>query len=305
MHFNGAGFALGLFFVLLVRRSGRRALPLYALGLFIALAWWVWIDILPDASLFSDQLKAFTTGDPPLYDLKPGPQQVFVLEAARYALVLPRASVALAWVAVLAAIVLLRHHRDRSLLCLLTLAATAFVFMALITPHRIHVYAVLLWPIFALLVARLLMVSSRRPALGLGGAIVVVSLVSIGAYAWQSLQEDYDSYVARLRAVVPPGATVQADPFVWYGFTDQPFIAAPYFVLTDSYADRARELGIDYVILDSPTLGSCPACPYATEVADFLAEHAELVAVVDDPHFGPMVAGDEQGFETPIYRITD
>ena len=305
VHFNGAAFALGLFGVLLVRRSSPRAYAYLTLGLAAAFAWWAWVHILPGLSLFREQMSTFTTADPPLVDLLSRPVQIFLLEAARYALVLPRASVVLAWVAILAAILLLRHQRDRSLLCLLALTAIVFVFMALVTPHRVHMYAVLLWPVFALLVARLLTISARPVAIGLGGAVITLSLVSIGASTWQSLQEDYHSYVQRLSAEIPHDATVQGDPFVWYGFTDRAFIAAPYFVLTDSYADEVSRLGIDYVVLDSPTLGSCPDCSYATEVADFLAQHGELVAVIDDPFLGPLVAKDGEGFETPIYRIAN
>ena len=305
VHLNGAGFALGLLGVLLVRRSSRRAFASFCLGLAVAFVWWVWVHVLSDPTLFREQLDAFTTADPPFVELLSRPIDIFVLEAARYVLVQPPASVVLAWVAMLAVIVLLRHHRDSSLVSLLTLFAIVFAFMALVTPHRVHLYAVLLWPVFALLVARLLVVSARPIALGLGSAIVLASLLSIGASTWQGLQEDYHSYVSRISAQIPPDATVQGDPLLWYGFTEQPFIAAPYFVLTDSYAEEVRRQGIDFVILDYPTSGSCPACPYATELVDFLSEHAELVATIDDPYLGPMMAEDGSGFETPIYHVTE
>lgn len=156
-----------------------------------------------------------------------------------------------------------------------------------------------------LLVARSLSVSSRRVAIGLASVLVVVSLLSVGSTAWNAMSSDYDQYIERLRLQVPHGATVEADPLVWFGFADHPFMATHYFALTDSYEDEVRRLGIDYVIPDLPTLGSCPSCPYSTEVREFLEYNAELVAVVEDPLYGSFVADDGDGFKSPVYRIDD
>jgi hypothetical protein len=255
--------------------------------------------------LLRDQMEAFTTSSVPLVEALSRPLQPFLLEALKYVFVIPRASVLLVWIAVLAVIVLLRHHRDRSLLALLTLAGVAFVLMALLLPHRFPYYGVLLWPVFALLVARLLAVTPRRLAVVMGTTLVVVSIATIGQVVWHYLPADYDGYVARLRAQVPPDAMIQADPLLWFGFSDHPFVGSHYFVLVDSYADEVRRLGVDYVLLDVPTLGECPACAAVREESEFLPNHAELVAVVEDPYYGAFPAADGKGFTTPIYRIKD
>ena len=302
-HLNGVVFPVALFIVLLVRRSSPRKCAFYLLGLVVASAWWAWVHVLQDPGLFQEQLDMFSNGVP-VVDALEEPLQMFALEVARYILVVPRASILLVWVAVLAAVVLLRHHRDRALLSLLAIIATVFLFMALFVGSRSTDYAILLWPLCALLVARLIDTLPRPGAIGLATALVVISVASIGWTIWQHLPSDYDRYVAKLRAHVPLESTVQADPFIWFGMADQPLIATHYFVLTkDSYQDAVRRLGVDYVILDQPNLGG--RARYSAQVSAFLEEHAELVAEVEDPLYGGFIAGDRRGYLSPIYRIID
>jgi 4-amino-4-deoxy-L-arabinose transferase-like glycosyltransferase len=304
VHLNGVVFPPALLLMLLWRRSAPRSVALYVLGLAAALLWWLWIHVLPDPSLFAAQVDAFTTDNIPLAEVLSRPAQVFGLEMVRFVLVTPRPSALLTWIAALAVIELLRHNRDQALTSLLVYGTTVFILMALVLPHRINLYAILLWPVFALLAARLLDVSPRRLAAGLGSALVVVSVATLVLTAWQRLPSDYDRYVERLREHIPPEATVQGDPLLWFGFSDQPFIASHYFVFTGSYEVEARRQGIDYIVLDEPTIGDCPLCSYTDEVREFLEEHAELVAVIQDPYYGSF-AGDGEGFATPIYRVSD
>jgi 4-amino-4-deoxy-L-arabinose transferase-like glycosyltransferase len=304
-HLNGVIFPVALFVVLLVRRTTLRKLVLYSLGVVFAGTWWVWLHILQDPGLFREQLEIFSV-PMPVFEVLERPVQVFAIEIARYLLVQPRASILMAWVAVLAAIVLLRHHCDRSLLSLLALFGTVFLFMALFVGTRSPGYAVLLWPVGALLVARLVDVSPRRAAVGLMGGLIIVSIAATGWDTWKQLQSSYDGHIARLQEQVPPNATVQADPFLWFGFADQPFLASHYFVLAESYEVNARRLGIDYVILDLPQIGTCAWCTsYSGEVTDFLEEHAELIAELHDPLYGGFIAPDGDGFVSQVYRVTD
>ena len=176
--------------------------------------------------------------------------------------------------------------------------------MALFVGTRSPGYAVLMWPVGALLVARLVDVSPERVAVGLTGGLIMISIAATGWYTWQQSQSSYHRHVARLQELVPPDATVQADPFLWYGFSDQPFIASHYFVLAESYEENARRLGIDYVILDLPQIGMCAWCTsYSEEVTAFLAEHAELIAELDDPLYGGFIAPDGNGFVSQVYRM--
>ena len=304
-HLNGVIFPVALFVVLLVRRTSVRRLAFYALGVMLAGVWWLWVHMLQDPALFWEQLHMFSV-PMPVFEILERPVQIFAMEIARYLLVLPRASIVFAWVAVLAAIVLLLHHRDRSLLSLLALFGTVFLFMALFVGTRSPVYAVLVWPIGTLLVARLIDVSPKRLAVGLMGALIVVSVAATGWYTWQQSQSSYDRHIERLKDLVPPDATVQGDPFLWFGFSDQPFIASHYFVFAGSYEENARRLGIDYVILDLPQIGTCGWCTsYSAEVTAFLEDHGELIAELRDPLYGGFIAPDGDGFLTPVYRIKD
>jgi 4-amino-4-deoxy-L-arabinose transferase-like glycosyltransferase len=291
-HLNGVIFPVALFVVLLVRRASPGKLVFYSLGVVVAGLWWLWLHVLQDPALFREQLEVF--GVPmPVVEILERPVQVFALEAARYVFVQPQASVLLLWVAVLAAVVLLRHHRDSALLSLLALFGTVFVFMALFVGTRAPWYAVILWPVCALLVARLVDVSPRRVAMGLMGVLVTVSIAATAWTVWQQSEWSYDRHVARLQEVIPPDATVQGDPSLWFGFADQPFIASHYFTFTEAYEANASRLGIDYVILDTTQAGTCAWCAsYRDEVTEYLDSHAELVAEVE-----------AIGFASQVYRI--
>jgi 4-amino-4-deoxy-L-arabinose transferase-like glycosyltransferase len=293
-HLNGVIFPVALFVMLLVRRTSLRNLVFYSSGVVLAGLWWLWLHVLQDPALFREQLDMFSL-PMPIAEILEQPLQVFILEAARYALVQPLASVILLWIALLAVVVLLRHHRDSAVLSLLAIFATVFVFMALFVGTRAPWYAVILWPVVALLVARLVDVSPKRVAVGLMGVLVGVSIVATGWSAWQGSQWSLDRHVAALQEFVPPDATVQGDPSIWFGFSEQPFIASHYFILTDSYEENARRLGIDYVIRDTPTSEGCGWCAkYPDDVTDFLEAHAELVAEVDGTDF-----------VSQVYRVAD
>ena len=152
-HFNGLVVAPALFLILLVRRSTWSNLVVYAIGVLIGAAWWLWVHIIQDPGLFFEQVR-LNGRDLPLADAIAEPIVVFGVEAARYFLVEPFGSSVLAVFAVVAMAVLMLTRRDRALASLLAFAGVVLIFLALLTGARTPIYAVMLWPIAALLVAR-------------------------------------------------------------------------------------------------------------------------------------------------------
>lgn len=307
VHFNGLVVPVALFLVLLVLRSSIRRLAVFGLGVGLGGLWWLYVHVLPDPSLLREQGDAFSVGLP-VFDLLERPLTVVALEIARYVLVEPPTALIILVLAVIAAVVLVARHRDVALLALLTYAATAHVFMTLLAGTKVPFYAVLLLPIAALLVARLVDVSRRPAAWAISALVVVVSLATVGSIALDQSKADYEGYVAALRESVPTGATVQGQPTIWYGFSDHPFIATHYFQWAGPYEAEVRRLGIEYIIGERITM--IPGCRDCLDTAQeemrrFFAEHTELVAEVTDPYYGREESVREGEFVTRIYRVID
>ena len=305
VHLNGAIVAPALFVVLLLRRSPPRGLVVFSLGAILGGLWWVFVHVLPDPALMREQSGTFGFGLP-VSEVLTEPLKVILLEIARYVLVEPRMSVIILALAVIAAVVLLVKRRDRALITLLSFGLVFHVFMTLFSGTKVPFYAVLLLPLAALLVARLVDISPRPLAWGVSGLLVVTSLFSVGTIAIDQVPADYDAYIARLREHVPDGATIQGEPTIWYGFADHPLIATPYFLWAGPYEEEVRRLGIEYVIGDD--LRPMPGCPECSEVPPeemlrFLDEHAELVTEIEDEHYGRIETGDPGDVVTRIYRI--
>jgi 4-amino-4-deoxy-L-arabinose transferase-like glycosyltransferase len=307
VHLNGLIVPVALFVVLLVRRAPPRSLLVFGGGAAVGALWWLFIHVWPDPSLLREQVGAFSVGLP-IFDLSTEPHVVIALEIARYVLVEPRLSVIILALALVAAVALLLRNRDLALLSLLTFAAAFYAFMTLFSGTKVPFYAVLLLPVAALLVARLVDVSQRPAALAMSALVVVASLLSVAAVTRDLAPADYDRYIAGLREHVPAGATVQGEPTIWYGFSDHPMIATQLFLQSGRYKDEVRRLGIEYVVDDHvEPLPGCRDCidTAQEDVRRFLAQSAELVAEVRDPHYGRVPAPDGDGFVTRVYRVTE
>lgn len=307
IHFNGLAVPIALFLVLLVRRASLLRLAFFGMGVVLGGLWWVYIHVLPDPSLLREQGDAFSVGLP-ILDVLGRPLSVLVLEIARYVLVEPPTALIILALAAVATIVLLARRRDAALLALLTYAVTIHVFMTLLAGTKVPFYAVLLLPVAALLVARLVDVSPRPAAWAVSAGLVIVSLATVGSIVVDQSRADYDRYVSRLREAVPTGATIQGQPTIWFGFSDHPFIASHYFQWAGPYDEEIRRLGIQYVIGERITM--IPGCRDCRDVVPeemrrFLDGHAELVAEVTDPYYGREEAMRDGEFVTRIFRIKD
>ena len=317
IHFNGWIMWVAVFAVLAIRGADRRKLLFFLAGVPVGIAWWLAAHAT-DPGLLSEQMGAF--GRPlPITTLADSPLLPFLFEVARYVLVVPRLSLVLLIGAIIAAIVLLIRYRDRSLLALLAFSGIVFVAMTLFSGNPGTLYAVLLWPVAALLVARLVSTFRQRVAWATVGSIVLLSLVGIVNVAISTGSADYDRWVTSLRSSVPDGATVQGPIYAWYGFIGEPFIANDYFRIAGSYPDEIRRLGVEYIIADpffvEEQLGGLadPESIWSTtsspsfdpeSVHTFLDEHTELHAEIVDPHYGGYL-GAEGPFVTRIYRVID
>lgn len=240
---------MAVFAILLIRGTDRRKLVYFLAGVPVGVAWWLAVHA-SDPALLSEQVGTF--GRPlPITTLLDVPLAPFLFEVARYVLVVPRLSLVLLGAAAISVIVLLRRrYRDRSLLALLAFSGIVILAMSLFSANPGHLYAVLLWPVGALLVARLVSTFQQRADWATVGAIVLLSIAGIASAALPAAPADYDRWVAALRASAPVGARIQAPTNSWYGFIGEPFISTDYFRIAGSYPDEIRRLGIEYIIAE-------------------------------------------------------
>lgn len=320
VHLNGVlvPFAVLAFVAI---RTGRRRILLSkatagALGTALGWAWWIVAHVAPNPSRFLDQWSSGQAGALPIQLLGTDPRTVLMAEPLRFL----QASLLwwpLAWLlplgAILGGVILLRHHRDRGVLAVLGLIATVFFLMVLFVANKAPTYVVLVWPFAALLVGRWLSVGFGTAA-GSGMLVAssmasVVALSTVAVSAWQS---DYDRFVGELRTYLPVGATVEGDPTWWFGLADHPYIADLYPLRDAPYGESIRKLGVEYVIVDDYFLDTVlrvqMTAPEA-EVQAFLAQHAELIGVLQDPQYGRAAWGANTGAfvgqnaTTRIYRV--
>lgn len=320
VHLNGVLVPFAVLVFVAIRTGRRRILLARAgagfLGTLLGWGWWIVAHIALNPSRFLEQWSTGGAGSLPIQILAADPWAVLMAEPLRFL----QATLLwwpLAWMlplgAILGSVILLRHHRDRNVLAVLGVIGTMIVLMVLFVANKAPTYVVLVWPFAALLVGRWLAVAvGRAPAAGLLVMASLASLVALSTVAVSSRHSDYDSFVAELRTYLPAGATVEGDPTWWYGLADHPYIADLYPLRDASYAESIRQLGVEYIIVDDYFLDTVLTVqrpvPEA-EVQAFLALHADLIGVLQDPQYGRAAWGANTGLfpgqnaTTRIYRV--
>ena len=313
VHLNGLLIPIVLFaFVAL--RTGRQRILLtrgaaILAGTLIGWAWWGLVHVLANPALFLDQWSTGPSGVLPIQLLGTDLSAVLSAEPIRFL----QATIRwwpLAWLvplgAILGSVILLRHHRERNVVAVLGSLGMTVSLMALIVAHKAPTYAVLVWPLLALLMGRWLAVATSR-ALGVGilAATSLASVLALSVVAAAEWQGDYDQFVGRLRTYIPAGATVQGEPTYWFGLADHPYIADLYFSGSAPYAATIRGLGIEYIIADEyfmDTVLKVQRLVNESEVLDFLAHDTDLVGEFSDPQYGKAGWGASSEFQGSAYE---
>jgi 4-amino-4-deoxy-L-arabinose transferase-like glycosyltransferase len=278
-------------------------------GTLLGWMWWGMVHVLPNPALFVDQWSSGLSGVLPIQLLGADLRTVLMAEPLRFLQATLRWW-PLAWLmplgAILGGVILVRHHRDGNALGVLGGIAAMILFMALIVARKAPTYAVLVWPLGALLVGRWLTVAVGRAAsiriLVATSLASVFALAVVGASQWQG---NYDRFVGQLRNYIPAGATIQGEPTYWYGLADHPYIANQYFGRDAPYAETVRRLGIEYIIADGyflDTILKVERTVSEAEVQDFLAHHADLVVELQDPQYGHAGWGASSEYQSSAYE---
>lgn len=322
IHLNGLLMPLVLLVFVAIRTSPRWIMLRRGAGILVGtLLGWIWwglVHVLPNPALFLDQWSIAPSGGLPIQFLVNDLRTVLIAEPLRFL----QATLQwwpLAWLmpigAIVGAVILVHHHRDRNVLGVLGAIAGMILLMALFVAHKAPTYAVLVWPLGALLLGRWLAVSvPRAVALGIVAAGSLASILALSAVAASSWQSDYDRFVGRLRSSIPAGATVQGDPVYWYGLADYPYISDQYSGRDASYEATIRRLGIEYIIADEyflDTVLTVQRTVNEEEVRDFLADHTDLVLELEDPGYGRAARGAssqpqtyaDASATTRVYRV--
>ena len=281
-------------------------------GTVLGWMWWGLVHVMVNPALFLDQWSTGPSGVLPIQLLGADLRTVLIAEPLRFLQATLRWW-PLAWLMPLAAIIggaiLLRHHRDRNVLAVLGGIGTMILLMALVVAHKAPTYAVLVWPLLALLVGRWLSVATGKVV---GGAILaatsLASVLALSIVAASQWEGDYDHFVGELRTSIPAGATIQGEPTYWFGLADHPYIADQYFSDDAPYAETVRRLGIEYIVVDEyflDTVLKVQRLANESEVLDFLDRHAELVGEVRDPQYGKAAWGESSTYQNSVYEAGD
>ena len=152
------------------------------IGTALGWLWWVSVHVLPDPALFVDQWSTGISGVLPIQLLGVDPRTVLIAEPLRFLQAALRWW-PLAWIlplgAIVGAVIVFRHHRERGVLAVIGATGAMIVLMALLVAHKAPTYAVLVWPFGALLVGRWLSTLDRFAGVGVLIATSVASILAI------------------------------------------------------------------------------------------------------------------------------
>lgn len=297
VHLNGVLVPFVLLAFVAIRTGPKRILlrsgAAIVLGTMLGWMWWWLVHVVVNPALFLDQWSTGPSGLLPIQLLGTDLRTVLIAEPLRFLQATLRWW-PLAWLmpvaAILGGVILLRHHRDRSVLAVLGAVVVMILLMALVVAHKAPTYAVLVWPFLALLAGRWLTVAVGRAAsTGILAVTSLASVLALSVVAVSQSQGDYDRFVGDLRRYIPAGAVIQGEPTYWFGLADHPYIADQYFSRDTPYAETVRRLRIEYIIADEyflDTILKVERTVSEAEVQDFLAHHAELVVELQDPQYG-------------------
>jgi 4-amino-4-deoxy-L-arabinose transferase-like glycosyltransferase len=305
VHMNAILVPAALLIVLMVRRTPVRGIIAFLLGAGSGVALWMVVHVAPDLTRFVSQVAHFSR-PLPLGEVVRDPVGLIAWELRRFTGVWTGDGAATVLLTAAAVIIVLVRGRDRSAWTVMALGATLIVGMTVGIASKTPVYAVLLWPVAALLVARALDLLPRRAAIGIAAGLIGLALLANVHQAVRLSPADYDGYMSRIRAAIPPAATVQGQPTLWFGLGERDLIADHYLFYADSYAAAIDELGIDYIVADEFFAGSVGLdvdAARAAEVEAFLSDRTELVTEITDPYYGHPSDRSGSPFTTRIYRV--
>jgi 4-amino-4-deoxy-L-arabinose transferase-like glycosyltransferase len=307
IHLNGLLVPFVLVLVAVVQGSVRRLFSKETLlllsGMAVGNLWIVVAHVLPNPEAFLDQARSFGA-PPPILSAWPNVPAIFVSESARFAGLAPSDAL-VALLGFVAAIVVVRVAGDRGARVLTTVLLATFVLMAVLVANKTGRYAVLLVPVEAILIARLLQLVRTRLAGPVFVGLTALGLLTISSESGYIGPSDYGGYVAQLQRAVPPHAKVVAIPTDWFGLTDRDMVATHYFGTTDDFGAAIDRLGIEYIVVDDFLLMNqleLERSLDSTQVHGFLNERCVLVAEFSDAFYGSSDGGTPP-YTTSIYKV--
>jgi hypothetical protein len=189
----------------------------------------------------------------------------------------------------------------------------------LLLQQKNRMYLASLWPFFALVasVALVELLRSRTRSVRIAATLLVLSASAEGLLRYRDLfllARDATSYpriVARLAAVIPPGANVVAPVEYWMGLHPHlgppgvfHAIQVPIFLSQKSYTSRPQsfestvsQMAADTVLLDDSLLDfldeaanpSHPLAELGAEISDCVTRNGRPVARIEDATYGSYV----------------
>jgi 4-amino-4-deoxy-L-arabinose transferase-like glycosyltransferase len=313
-HLNGVVAPFAIYAVFVARNGVRAAASRNGIvlitGWLLGWAWWIGVHVLPDPALFVRQWTEVWAAPMPLYAL--GPLGALTAEYERYGTASAR-GLGVGLIPLLAigatGYLLLRslRDRDRSLWTCMSFLGTVIGLMALIVANKAPAYAVLVWPIGCVLVARALALIPRPHVRNaVIASVAVLSLLSTAGLAAFSWDNDYNAYATQVRAHVPPGSRVSAQPTLWFEFVGEPFTADHLFKTSGPYGFAVESRGIEYIVADEFFLTSQLLDEKSIDegqVKRFLRDRTTLVGIVEDPWYGASTRSEDPPHRTLIYQV--
>lgn len=218
----------------------------------------------------------------------------------------------------------LRRDGDKTLLIVWGISAGLFVLL----PYKSNFYVMVWDPLLAILAAasltrltsamadRIILKTRRLPAPAVLSLLAASPLLifNLGSQIWfaaRFMPRNVPRYQQEVQRAVPAGASVMADPLLWYVFVGRNSFTSEWYwyVGTDLIETPTLEyeiglvmddLDIDFAIDDGALGCTKVSTPFARALSRYLAANCTLTRTIDDPYFG--ANGDlGQGEPTRIY----
>ena len=340
-HLNGVALpaVTGVLLVMYFRQRAlrERGVWMWIIGVTIGLSYYMFVHIILDRVNFLDQPSFLFSRRPPLLSLDwhaiatawldryvwyywtSNPIRIFELGGV---------------LAALAGLIVSRDENDASDRFLLSILAAQFALVALLYTGHAEQYLLYYYPFLMLAVARTGVWMWKRaspnpstwrkiaflPALTLVGGLSLFYTGALFVKFGREMKSDYNDYQERLRATIPTGSVTVGNHNNWFGFHDQPYLSYAVLVSrsanqatgtldpakTRAYRAAARARQVEYFIADGMVLyelGNKRADISPQVVADTtLGDWCQVIATVEDPHYGGGWPGQEPPYKTIVYH---
>lgn len=286
----------------------------YFSGVIIGIIYWIVLHILPNPTIFWQQWDGLNKEkfNLPVFSGK-NLLQLLNLEIKKYInyiLYVWRGEKyfnILEILLIVIAMIFGARSSKKSRAILLIIIFTFILSSALLINHKSSFYIVYLYPFFMLLIASFSFFSKNQLKIKFGKIMILaLSFLYIFQNGYRLIEfkeNNYYSYLKKIKSFIPSGCAVAGQPTWWYGFYDQKYYALAVFNLENSFSSIIREKDIKYVLFDDYWKEN-----NSEGVKDFLKKDYLLIATLQDKFYGGEALPcfpNSSLYKLEIYKVKD